>query len=339
MKERIKKPDPKWVVHLARNGMLCECCGEMENSFSPYACNCHTHGMEQYNHLDFQIVLDFDNDIIMSILNYFCQCVHDGERFHDGDIVENLSPNFPLQLQEFEESGRKILRVIIPDEKNRFPGDQGCSYPFTIQGVDTNLLCRNGSSKAIYHSRKMNLLAHKNTVINFQHTADPSKGYDDAYDNAVFLVRYIHSAENEEYLPIDNEAVFDEKSGRWCAQDYIPYDNYQSMMWEFYDDNDLIYRFWKENPDASYRESYQVLYCDGEDDTIVSGWVIVTEYEKKRCRATTIAINNVTKKNIERLNEALVYWHLNGELQFGDVKMPLSNWEKNEYLHYRKQEQ
>ena len=41
------KPKLDWIIHLVKNGVACACCGEKENGFVEYACNCHTHGMER----------------------------------------------------------------------------------------------------------------------------------------------------------------------------------------------------------------------------------------------------------------------------------------------------
>ena len=60
-----------WIIHLVTNGAQCEECGEVESGFLPYMCNAHTHGMERYNHLDFQIVLNYPPNEIGRILNEF----------------------------------------------------------------------------------------------------------------------------------------------------------------------------------------------------------------------------------------------------------------------------
>lgn len=45
-----------WIIHLVANG-ACDECGKEEKGFLPYTCNAHTHGMEKYDHPDFQVVL------------------------------------------------------------------------------------------------------------------------------------------------------------------------------------------------------------------------------------------------------------------------------------------
>ena len=56
---------------------------------------------------------------------------------------ENNMPGL-LGLQEFDEGGRTVLRVVIPDGKNRFPEDTNCEYPYTLQIFDTEFLSRKG---------------------------------------------------------------------------------------------------------------------------------------------------------------------------------------------------
>ena len=48
-----------WIIHLVKNGNVCQECGGVEMGLLPNACNAHTHGMERYNHLNFQLVLNY----------------------------------------------------------------------------------------------------------------------------------------------------------------------------------------------------------------------------------------------------------------------------------------
>ena len=51
------KNNIEWIIHLCANGN-CDECGKREEGFLPYTCNAHTHGMERYGHMDFQLVLN-----------------------------------------------------------------------------------------------------------------------------------------------------------------------------------------------------------------------------------------------------------------------------------------
>lgn len=52
-------------------------------------CNAHTHGLERYGHLDFQMVL-LPTEEIGRILNTLGLRVQSGERFRSGDMVSGI---------------------------------------------------------------------------------------------------------------------------------------------------------------------------------------------------------------------------------------------------------
>lgn len=128
-----------WIIHFVAN---CECdeCGDSESGFLPYACNAHTHGMEEYNHQDFQMVLRLPPEEIGRILNTFGLRVKSGEKFKDGDMVSGIYEDCDVRLQEFDETGRKVLRVIIPDADNIFPEDENCNEIYKLQLLHTDAL-------------------------------------------------------------------------------------------------------------------------------------------------------------------------------------------------------
>lgn len=126
---------PTWIIHLVCNG-LCGCgCGKYEDSFCEGECNAHTHGlMEQFGHPDFQLVLNIDPNTIGGILNTLGIRVRNGEKFNAGDIVEDvIGDGYKVRLDAAVECDRIVLRVILPDEKHRFPEDDGCDSPYNMQ--------------------------------------------------------------------------------------------------------------------------------------------------------------------------------------------------------------
>lgn len=131
MEKNTSKYD--WIIHLVSNDAPCACCGKTENKFPVYICNAHTHGMERYNHLDFQIVLDIPAEDVGYLLNTMGERVRAGEKFKDGDVVKGLFLDCDVRLMRIKETGRDVLRLIIPDSRNRFPGDAGCKYPYSQQ--------------------------------------------------------------------------------------------------------------------------------------------------------------------------------------------------------------
>lgn len=132
-----------WIIHLVANG-ACDGCGKSETGFLPYMCNAHTHGMERYGHPDFQMVLRVSDREIMRILNTLGLRVQAGERFLPGDLVSGIYEDCDVRLDEFEETGRNVLRVIIPDKNNIFPEDKDCMPPYCLQLLETDALCQEG---------------------------------------------------------------------------------------------------------------------------------------------------------------------------------------------------
>ena len=86
-----------WVIHLVANG-ACDECGEIETGFLPYMCNAHTHGLERYGHLDFQMVLFLPTEEIGRILNTLGLRVQSGERFRSGDMVSGIYEDCDVRL-------------------------------------------------------------------------------------------------------------------------------------------------------------------------------------------------------------------------------------------------
>ena len=135
-------PEIDWIIPMIGNGVYCAECGKVENSFPEYICNAHTHGMAKYHHPDFQMVIHTEPELMGYVLNEFGIRVQSGQQFKAGDLVEGIFLDCPVRLDEFEECGRKVLRVIIPDGKNRFPEDPACDYPYSFQLMPTDQLER-----------------------------------------------------------------------------------------------------------------------------------------------------------------------------------------------------
>lgn len=135
-----------WIIHCCANG-ACDACGKVENSFIQYTCNAHTHGMEKYDHPDFQMVLQLPFEEIGRILNWLGLRVQAGERFNPGDYVSGIYEDCQIRLDEYEETGRNVLRVIIPDKFGIFPENPECMEIYKLQLLETDDLCLdNGSS-------------------------------------------------------------------------------------------------------------------------------------------------------------------------------------------------
>jgi hypothetical protein len=123
-----KKTKIDWIIHHVT-----------DDTFIDGACNAHTH-LTNYDHQDFQVVLNLPSRELGRILNTFGLWVQSGQKFYAGQYVENIYDDCPVRLDEFEETGRKVLRVVIPDMNNKFPEDPECAYPYNIQKLTENEL-------------------------------------------------------------------------------------------------------------------------------------------------------------------------------------------------------
>ncbi|MDO4650887.1 MAG: hypothetical protein Q4B26_19800 [Eubacteriales bacterium] len=125
-----------WYIHLLMNGAPCAKCGKAEDDFLPYTCNAHTHGMENYHHLNFQMVIAYPQKEIMRILNTLSCMVRDGRKFQDGELVEKIYEDCKIRLDKRIEEGEEIFRVVVPDKNNLLPEDENCGYPYSMQTSD-----------------------------------------------------------------------------------------------------------------------------------------------------------------------------------------------------------
>ncbi len=122
-----------WTIHLDANVICYDDAGEDKIIFPAHICNAHTHGMSQYGHMDFQMVILAPAQVIAYVLNTLCSRVRNGEFFNPGDTVDDIFLDFPVRLDLFTESNRSVLRVIIPDRQGRLPESQYCEYPHSFQ--------------------------------------------------------------------------------------------------------------------------------------------------------------------------------------------------------------
>lgn len=125
------------------NGHKCDVCDEIEYNFIDGFCNAHTYGMFKYGHSEFQLVLNMEYKMILYTLNMLGLRVQAGKVFKDGDIINDLFEGYNALLKEFEENGKKFLRVIIPDANHKFPDDEGCQLEYSYQALAIEDLYKN----------------------------------------------------------------------------------------------------------------------------------------------------------------------------------------------------
>ena len=102
----------------------------------PYLCNAHTHGMAKYQHPDFQLVLNLPQEHICYLLNTLGMREQSWDTYHDVDMVSGIYEDCSIRLKKVRETGRDVLRLIIPDKRNRFPEDENCMEPYRHQELE-----------------------------------------------------------------------------------------------------------------------------------------------------------------------------------------------------------
>ncbi|WP_066297456.1 DUF4262 domain-containing protein [Bacillus sp. FJAT-29937] len=114
-----------WTVHYVFETELCEFGG---------LCNYHTHGLkENYDHLDFQVVLPLNPKTIDPILGMMVNQIKEGRVFESDKKAGQVLRGFDVLFKEFHDGNRKVLRLILPDPNGKFPGDEGCQEPYSRQ--------------------------------------------------------------------------------------------------------------------------------------------------------------------------------------------------------------
>lgn len=105
-----------------------------ENSFVNY----HTHGLEkQYGHPELQIVLPIEPSIASGIIHNVVQIIKSytkqNKQIEDGEILYKVIMNYPVKFMKKYSEGKPILRILLPDENSKFPGDIGCDAIYELQ--------------------------------------------------------------------------------------------------------------------------------------------------------------------------------------------------------------
>lgn len=129
----LTKDKCSWIVHYSTNETNKKAEVPSEKWYPQYICNAHTHGLAAFHHKDFQLVLDIGPSSTAFVLNALAERVRNGETFSDGEIVSGVYPDCDVKLAVAQEGNRDVFRVLIPDEENRYPGEEGCGYPYSEQ--------------------------------------------------------------------------------------------------------------------------------------------------------------------------------------------------------------
>ncbi len=96
--------------------------------------NIHTHGLrETFNHPDLQIVMLLKPNIAQGIFTAMIDEIQMGQQFQEGKLYDQVLVGYPVMVKAYEEMGRMVLRVLLPDGNGYLPGHPKCDPIFQGQ--------------------------------------------------------------------------------------------------------------------------------------------------------------------------------------------------------------
>lgn len=136
-KRKEKTSAITWEIHYV-NDDYCETCGKIakeKKGFLEFMCDAHTHGLCEYGHDELQMVLNLPKEMIAYILNTIGMRIAAGERFEPGKDISDIlgTPSGKPVVIKTTCLEKGLLRLMLPDPEYRYPGDEGCAYPYNMQ--------------------------------------------------------------------------------------------------------------------------------------------------------------------------------------------------------------
>lgn len=102
--------------------------------------NLHTHGLEESNnHKDLQIVLPVDPKIAHQIIWIIVHLIENGFKCIPGKRSSEVFDGMDVEFMLAEETGRQVIRVLLPDKNGKLPSDEDCDPVYREQiFIDTS---------------------------------------------------------------------------------------------------------------------------------------------------------------------------------------------------------
>ena len=107
---------------------------EYESLEGPIA-NIRTRGLaENLHHMDLQIVLKLEEELVELLLKSVIENIKGGYTYYEG-ISKNVIEDIEVEFKKFKDDGQDVLRMVLPDEEGRFPSDESCAEPYKQQYI------------------------------------------------------------------------------------------------------------------------------------------------------------------------------------------------------------
>ncbi len=146
----IQEIEEKQKKNIEDHGWYCHAIGGGDDQ-TPTGVNYHTHGcLESFGHPDLQIVAPMPPVLAHNLFGLAIEKIKAGEKFKAGDRLSDIIKNMDVALIEAQESGRTVLRMVLPDtrgeldrEKMDKPFNTQWDGPPSLPGADLFRLCLN----------------------------------------------------------------------------------------------------------------------------------------------------------------------------------------------------
>lgn len=140
--QQLLKTKPDWQIMLSRNGMECENCGAVSYEYIDGVAHATTYGLESaYQHPEFELVLNLPDNDIGYLLNLFGRLVREGIKFEDGMLIGGVFMDCDVRIEKIPKDNN-LLRIVIPDGRNRWPKDKHCDPSYAVQAKPMDELTR-----------------------------------------------------------------------------------------------------------------------------------------------------------------------------------------------------
>lgn len=121
-KTKNNKKTIDWILHYVI----------LDDSKNQYIGDTHTHGLNKHGHRELCLVLNMGQEVGGSLLNNLSAAIaFEGKQLTEGIHNDMLQNGFNLEIISLPDD--PVLYVILPDENNRFPSDEGCASPYNKQ--------------------------------------------------------------------------------------------------------------------------------------------------------------------------------------------------------------
>jgi hypothetical protein len=101
-----------WYAHYVFGDKMC-----------PSGVNIHTHYLvESFGHKDIQLCINIDPTLLHFVIVNVVDGIRKGIKYEPGKMYAGLVDGFKLEFIDAIENGRKVLRLLIPDEKGKYTG-------------------------------------------------------------------------------------------------------------------------------------------------------------------------------------------------------------------------